>query len=212
MACFCNCILVTVQLNSALKELLISDMCFTFLVRDVLENLLCQVGQDGCKGADNNVQSFCQHSLTWTTLRILCFFTIESARQQRELENIPVFMFLLKSHAFGTVRSLAQPTFLRKAQWATDRTICICSHRKGVYHRKGDLLHINLERESVLRNLSLQLSAFCSGSSVNSSIRAFFSSPHSSFTHVLATKDQYKPHPSYPMKQPLHIYTESVTP
>lgn len=56
--------LVTVQLNSALKELLSSDMCFTFLVRDVLENLLCQVGQDGCKGANNNVQSLCQHSLT----------------------------------------------------------------------------------------------------------------------------------------------------
>lgn len=94
--------LVTVQLNSALKELLSSAMCFTFLVRDVLENLLCQVGQDGCKGADDNVQSLCQHGLTRTTLGILCFFAVEPARQQGELGSIPGFRFLLKSHTSGT--------------------------------------------------------------------------------------------------------------
>lgn len=94
--------LVTMQLNGALKERLSSGMCFTFLVRDVLKNLLCQVGQDGCKGADDDVQSLCQHGLTRTTLRILCFFAVEPARQQGKLEGIPMLMFLLKSHTFRT--------------------------------------------------------------------------------------------------------------
>lgn len=40
---------ITVQLNSALEEVLGNYMCFTFLVREVLENLLRQVRKNWCK-------------------------------------------------------------------------------------------------------------------------------------------------------------------